>query len=584
MKLCAICLRQAVNFRHTRRSTPIRILYIGLMISMIVLTTFYCASYFTILNLKHYDNPIDTIEDLIKVLRDNTFIGQTLKLSSLIDLAMNARHGPYYWLGINMRRSVLNKNQVDIFNHYDGIQFVQNDDRNIFVAEEYILSYFRILYAQKPLLIGSEYLSMDAVAMIKWFHKMGLFQAWIDKIYMNTKLANPDAYEQSMRYRNPSDEIEWSQLELINFTTIFSIWLSDKITNSCEIQMDNSMDRIHFHMDCPNRVKRLYSIPIMENQDHLRCPIPISRKMSKPTLQCDANTMIELFKPFPLSTDEIIVWIFRDHLSFKTYFETDYDGPITEFCVSLASFRSNDFAYNYTNDMTIAFDLKELRGFLDFAIHRNRIILAYLQPDGKPIEFMFENSNDCSSSLIMSTINLENSSQPLIPPTFQTILRIVDDSSSGSVRPDSLDTTRSSTQEMPMNPSMEQQSNVHVLDSTIGNITNSSPAKASMEQQSSHPVLTTTIDPVDQSITVDTKQSSILERKCEESGDHPLETNIDPNDDLDADDDNDMNIIEEIYRDLIIDSNTELTFSQLNFLRGDKDGDKYDEQLGGIVA
>lgn len=54
---------------------------------------------------------------------------------------------------------------MDIFNHYDGIQFVQNDDRNIFVAEEYILSYFRILYAQKPLLIGSEYLSMDAVAM-----------------------------------------------------------------------------------------------------------------------------------------------------------------------------------------------------------------------------------------------------------------------------------------------------------------------------------------------------------------------------------------------------------------------------------
>lgn len=103
MKLCAISLRQTVNF-SSQQSTPIRILYMGLMIAMSVLTPYYCGSYFAILNISEYDLPIDTIENLVKALSENSVYAQTIKLSSLMDLAMNSRRGPYYWLGMNIRR------------------------------------------------------------------------------------------------------------------------------------------------------------------------------------------------------------------------------------------------------------------------------------------------------------------------------------------------------------------------------------------------------------------------------------------------------------------------------------------------
>lgn len=54
---------------------------------------------------------------------------------------------------------------------------------------------------------------------------MGLFQKWMHKIFMNVKIANPKAYpQQATRLHYPSEKIEWTQLRLVDFTTIFSIW------------------------------------------------------------------------------------------------------------------------------------------------------------------------------------------------------------------------------------------------------------------------------------------------------------------------------------------------------------------------
>ena len=378
------------------------------------------------------------------------------------------------------------------------------------------------------------------------------------------------------------------------------------------------MDRINFRMECPNRVKRIFSIPILENNDHKRCPVPISRQMSKPTLQCDANTMFELFKPFPLSADEIIFWTFRDHLSFKTYYENDYEGPMTEFCVSSALFNTNDSFYNYTNEMSNAFDLRDLRAFLDFAVHRNRIISAYLQSNGNPIEFTFKNSNGCSASIIMATIDLETSTQRPVPPTFRTTRRIVDDSSSGSVMQNTSLDTRTS-QEIPMNQSMEQLSN-HVLNSTISRITNSSPpdelmqvqsnqhasnsistfssvttsaipptsSEDSMEQQSSEHISSSGITSATRSHSSSNqpsdKQPSPISNQSANASDHLMQTeNIEPNNDFDNDNDDDFG--DEIIKQIMMEDNdNELTSSQFHFLRGDHDGDNYDERLDDILA
>lgn len=106
MKLCAIFLRQPINFSRSK-STKIRILYLSLMITMIVLTTYYCGSYFSILNLSQYESSIDTVNDLLKAVgKQNSFHVQTIKFSSIMNLVMHSRQGPYYWLGENIRRLV----------------------------------------------------------------------------------------------------------------------------------------------------------------------------------------------------------------------------------------------------------------------------------------------------------------------------------------------------------------------------------------------------------------------------------------------------------------------------------------------
>lgn len=328
------------------------------------------------------------------------------------------------------------------------------------------------------------------------------------------------------------------------------------MTNVCKIKMDNSMDHIIFHMECPNRIRRNYRIPIMKNNDHQRCPVPLSQQLSNPTLRCSAYTMNESIKPFPLSTDEIIIWTFRDYLGFKTYFETNYDGPMTEFCVSSTYFRMMDSVYNYTNDMSIALNLKELRSFLDFAMHRNQVISAYLQSDGKPIEFMFKNSDGCSASIMMGTIDLKNDSQPAIPPAFRITHQITDDSSSGSVLQNvSLD-SRAISHEIPMNhSSMGKESIHHDVSTFIGNVTNSSLPNQSIGQQ----------------------QLSLLdqrEQSMDTASDHPIRDEFIPQNIDQNDDDNNIDISKEIYQE-IENSDNELTSSQSHFVFGDQSFEPY---------
>ncbi|XP_046908409.1 uncharacterized protein LOC124489994 [Dermatophagoides farinae] len=337
---------------------------------------------------------------------------------------------------------------------------------------------------------------------------------------------------------------------------VFRVVSLDKMTNVCKIKMDNSMDHIIFHMECPNRIRRNYRIPIMKNNDHQRCPVPLSQQLSNPTLRCSAYTMNESIKPFPLSTDEIIIWTFRDYLGFKTYFETNYDGPMTEFCVSSTYFRMMDSVYNYTNDMSIALNLKELRSFLDFAMHRNQVISAYLQSDGKPIEFMFKNSDGCSASIMMGTIDLKNDSQPAIPPAFRITHQITDDSSSGSVLQNvSLD-SRAISHEIPMNhSSMGKESIHHDVSTFIGNVTNSSLPNQSIGQQ----------------------QLSLLdqrEQSMDTASDHPIRDEFIPQNIDQNDDDNNIDISKEIYQE-IENSDNELTSSQSHFVFGDQSFEPY---------
>lgn len=183
---------------------------------------------------------------------------------------------------------------------------------------------------------------------------------------------------------------------------------------SCAIQIDPSLPRIVFKMKCKYDVFREYYIPYMEGEI-IRCS-RISDKMN-PTIKAPAKVLSEMFKHFAHSTREATIWFYNDHVRFKTFIEDDdqdfFSLPSTSF-----SYVSRDFTfYNYTEDLTTTFNVRDIKAFLEFASFQNHLVSSYFESPSKPIEFLFNNSSDgYSSRLIMATIELPASQQPVPPP------------------------------------------------------------------------------------------------------------------------------------------------------------------------
>lgn len=173
-------------------------------------------------------------------------------------------------------------------------------------------------------------------------------------------------------------------------------------------------------MKCKYSVYREYSIPYQENEQ-LRCK-RISGNGSCSTIKAPAKLFMEIFKHFADTTAETTVWLFKDHLRFKTFIENDDDRfelPSTSFSMLADEFSS----YSYKEDMSSTFNVRDLKAFLDFATYRNQIIHACLQSEGKPIEFAFSNGESYSARIQIATIEFPDSERPE-PPPFKRVHRV----------------------------------------------------------------------------------------------------------------------------------------------------------------
>lgn len=168
-------------------------------------------------------------------------------------------------------------------------------------------------------------------------------------------------------------------------------------------------------------VSREYQIPYLECTT-LKC-VQVSQNIAKPTLRTSAKLFAELFKHFPNSTQEATVWLFQDHLSFKTFIETDdeeyFHLPTTAFSLSSKEF----LAYNFNENILTTFNLRDIKAFLDFAVYQNQLIDVYLQSNGQPLELSFKNKNHYSTCIIMATIELSDAEKPEPPLYKQSINR-----------------------------------------------------------------------------------------------------------------------------------------------------------------
>src|SRR5699024_5147847 len=82
------------------------------------------------------------------------------------------------------------------------------------------------------------------------------------------------------------------------------------------------------------------------------------------------------------------------------------------------SYMSSEFhAYNFTQALTVTFNVVDTKAFVEFALHQNQMVNVYLQPDSRPIEFVFQSSADnFSARLILATFDFAASEQPIPPP------------------------------------------------------------------------------------------------------------------------------------------------------------------------
>lgn len=171
-------------------------------------------------------------------------------------------------------------------------------------------------------------------------------------------------------------------------------------------------------MKCKNGIYREFFIPYSDCN-----VIPCARVSDRimPSLRAPSRIFSEIFQHFAYSTTEATLWLCENYISFKTFIENDdvnyYNIPSTSF-----SYSSRDFnLYNHNTDITITFNVRDIKPFMDFALHSNQQVNVFLQNDSKPIEFMFNNNSDAYSSLIIvATIQCPESDQP-VPPVVSNL-------------------------------------------------------------------------------------------------------------------------------------------------------------------
>ncbi|XP_054166977.1 cell cycle checkpoint control protein RAD9B-like [Oppia nitens] len=200
------------------------------------------------------------------------------------------------------------------------------------------------------------------------------------------------------------------KLFLKSMMLVFRVVNIDKSVDSCTIIMDESMPRVVFEMKCPNAITREYFVPYMEStvlhyNSRIATPDPTFKVQSKQLSECLHN--------FSNDTKDITLWLTSQQILFKNYYDdVDEHSLMTSFAYSAREFHN----YNFIEEITVTFDVKDLKAFIEFTLFRDQRIDCYFEATGKPIEFRTHSDNYFSAKLILATHDFPESQCPN-PPT-----------------------------------------------------------------------------------------------------------------------------------------------------------------------
>lgn len=233
-KLLAIYFRQQINLK-TMLKCPlqIRLIYSFWLISAFLLSSFLCYSFYSILAVPKFASPIDTVEDLLAAIGDDSHFIITKDQSSMLNsyLYSKPENPIHYAIGQHINRT----KQLMFGNMPELIPRVESSSSVIAIASRTNIIIRQQLYASKPLHIGSGFTDQDYLAlvlpkksplmrpfneMIVRVREMGLFDKWLVETTRKLSILGSDC-KRYITYSRPNDI---RRLTLTDILIIFIIW------------------------------------------------------------------------------------------------------------------------------------------------------------------------------------------------------------------------------------------------------------------------------------------------------------------------------------------------------------------------
>ncbi|CAG2102513.1 unnamed protein product [Medioppia subpectinata] len=214
------------------------------------------------------------------------------------------------------------------------------------------------------------------------------------------------------------------KLLLKSLILVFRVVNLDKTVENCTIIMDETMPRVVFDMKCLNGVSREYFVPYMESSNLQYNSIINSMN---PSFKVQSKQLSECLHNFSNETKDVTLWLKPQQILFKSYFDDiEEQNIMTSFEYNSRHFQN----YCVNQDITVTFDVKDLRTFLDFTSLRDQTIECYFQASGKPIEFAMKSNDYYLAKLTLATHDFPDGLTPVPPSMNRTVAQSSHQSSS----------------------------------------------------------------------------------------------------------------------------------------------------------
>ncbi|KAI2806526.1 hypothetical protein BLOT_008483 [Blomia tropicalis] len=244
-RLIGIFLNQSVNTWKERGNSS-RLKYGVWMFSTLILSTNYNSIFYSLLTLPQYERPIDTVNDLMESIKDDS---HTIWTQSNYEYLrrMFQRSPPQFKVLHEIGKHMTRTNSKTFEDEFQMISTVKRDPTNIVVGPRYLLHILKQMLAPEAALhVGSGNVFQTNVVIplakrspliepfnfrLRQIFESGILDSWLENAIIDalTRKFMFNFFSTKVDLKKSASDENSSQiksLELDNFKSLYIIWLS----------------------------------------------------------------------------------------------------------------------------------------------------------------------------------------------------------------------------------------------------------------------------------------------------------------------------------------------------------------------